>query len=304
MASTAVCAKLVVGLTVGALLALQMPALAQPREPGRGEARARQLEEGGAIESIVEVRPLPLPSRDNPGGVRSATNRYAYYWRDAVMPAGTPRCPTGPYQEQVRYDRITGTETVVSGAECRGPDFSDRFAALPAPPPPAPTLDEIRDLVEAKITAQPITVSPDWGGVTGLESWFWYEGPREVTVTATIRGYRTTATMGPTAFIWNPCAAYTPPRDASHSKPIGCRTVSSSHPGSEPPPDSNGQQAAASFLYETKGIYELAMTVVWEGEWTFVGNGASAEGDLSTIRVTSTRTYSVSEIRSQLTDTG
>ena len=56
------------------------------------------------------------------------------------------------------------------------------------------------------IIAPDISVSPDpgVGGVTGLETWFWYEGQNEATVSVEVRGYRVTASMRPSRYYWDP----------------------------------------------------------------------------------------------------
>lgn len=295
---------LVVVLALGILAIGQGQAPAIPREGPEGESRAEQVGDGGRVESTVRFRGAEQPDRtggrDSAGGVTGAWNRYSYYWRPAAPP---PECPRGhlEWREQVRYDRISDVETVVGPGRCVdrvAEAMLGRIAVLP--PPPAPTVAELVDVARAEISPQPVTLSPDHGGITGMQTWFWYEGPQEVTVAATIRGYATTATMRPTAYSWNPCSSYTPPDDKPRTRPRGCTTVSSTTSGREPPPDSNGEQAAARFMYETKGTYEVSMTVVWEGTWRFSGHGASASGELATIRVTSTRTYPVQEIRAVL----
>ncbi len=282
-----------------------VPAVAVPELDGEGESKAEQLGDGGRVESTVRLRGAKQPSSrsdgDNRGRVTSSNNRYSYYWRPATAPP--LNCPRGDFEwrEQVRYDRISDVETVVGPGRCvdlAAEAKSRRIAALP--PPPAPTVAELVAIARVKISPQPVTVSPDHGGITGMQTWFWYEGPQEVTVAATIRGYATTATMRPTTYSWNPCSSYTPPDDKPRTRPRGCRTVSSTTPGREPPADSNGDQAAARFTYETKGTYDISMTVVWEGTWRFSGHGASASGELATVRVTSTRTYPVEEIRAVL----
>ncbi|MDP8969997.1 MAG: hypothetical protein M3N52_05795, partial [Actinomycetota bacterium] len=131
---------------------------------------------------------------------------------------------------------------------------------------------------------------------------FWNEGPQQVSATATIRGYGVTASMRPSRYLWQPCAGYRAPA-GSDAKPLGCpRLLVSTTPGSAPPDGGDGHQAAARFLYETKGTYEIRHQVVWEGTWAFTGpGGAAASGRLTSVRTTASRDYPVSEIRAVLT---
>jgi hypothetical protein len=161
------------------------------------------------------------------------------------------------------------------------------------------------DLVRSRIGPPAINVNPDWGGTTGLESWFWYEGQDEVTATAAIRGYSVTATARPSRFYWDPCAGYEAPQGYRTNGPRGCPALlESASPGRRPAHDGDGREAAARFLYETRGTYEIRHQVVWDGTWSFTGpGGAIASGRLATIRATSARPgYVVEEIRSELHD--
>lgn len=44
---------------------------------------------------------------------------------------------------------------------------------------------------------RPLPPCPESRRVTGLETWFWYDGQDEVTTTVQIRGYAVAATMRP-----------------------------------------------------------------------------------------------------------
>ena len=47
----------------------------------------------------------------------------------------------------------------------------------------------------------------------------------------------------------------------------------------------------------------MRVHVVWDGTWSFTGHGASASGDLPTIRATGSTDYRVDEVRSELIGT-
>jgi hypothetical protein len=314
-------------LTLTAFLGLVVfaqPATAGPTDGGAGEAEGRAEtirspgDRGGEVVSHVRVADgSPSggggghgPGESHPGGMESSQGLVTTHWRDTGVgcphgeaqgrPVGDD--PDGRIFELVRVDRTTEppTETIMIG-QC----FSiDDPPPASEPPPPPPTVEEITNVVRALISPPPIKVNPDWGGVTGLESWFWYDGQDEVAATATIRGYSVTATARPARYYWDPCADYTPPEGYRTSGPRGCQLLESTHPGHEPAHDGDGREAAVQFLYETRGMYEIRHQAVWEGSWSFTGPvGAIASGRLATIRATSARPgYEVEEIRSELHD--
>lgn len=151
------------------------------------------------------------------------------------------------------------------------------------------------------IDAPNVHTSPrlELGGVTGLGTWFWHEGPEEIVAEASIRGYAVSANMRPTRFSWDPCGDFKPTSDDAPRQAVGCPTLlESTTPGSEPAPNSDGSAAARHWTYETKGYYTIRHQVVWDGTWAFTGHGASASGFLPSIRAVGEAGYKVDEIRS------
>ncbi|MDP8978559.1 MAG: hypothetical protein M3N17_08315 [Actinomycetota bacterium] len=131
-----------------------------------------------------------------------------------------------------------------------------------------------------RVPAPSVGVNPDPTGVTGMDTWLWYQGPTEVTTTASVRGFRVTATARAGGFWWDtgdPAAAL----------------LRSPRPGSRASP-------AASHLYETKGVYRLRAGVAWGGAYRYTGCAAGT-GALPRVTVTAERAYRVVEIRSVLT---
>lgn len=286
---------------------------------GRAEAIPAPGGQGGEIVTHIRVGSgdpgvsggSQGPGTSDDGGLESAQGLITTVWRDTGVgcpygeaqgqPVGDD--PNGRIFELIRVDRTTEppTETGMYG-EC----FSVADPPLVAPPPPPPpTIAEITELVRAEIQAPAIKVNPDWGGATGLESWFWYDGPDEVSVTAAIRGYSVTASARPSRYYWDPCADYQPPEGYQTNGPRGCPVLlETTQPGSRPNDDGDGGEAATQFVYETRGVYEIRHQVVWDGTWSYTGpGGAIASGRLATIRATSTMPgYVVEEIRSELHD--
>lgn len=300
-----------VGIAAAVLLAWSVHPVAAIPDRVEGSAKASELPTGGEVESAVGVAEggNAGPGADNPGGTTSSHGLVTRYWRGPMPPDGYDcaaagaTTPDNTVYEFVEHDRRTDPPTItVLLYDCIGPD--DPVPVSSSPPPPPPTLEEMSDLAREQILVPEVHVNPEWGGVTGLESWFWYEGPEEIEAAVTIRGFAVTAMMRPTRFYWDPCAAYRPP-DSRRGAPRGCPALlESSSPGSRPDSAGDGREAAAHFLYETAGTYEIRHQVVWEGTWSFTGpDGEIASGSLPTIRATGARPdYVVEEVRSELRD--
>lgn len=288
--------RIVVAVTATWSLALGGTALAVP-DRAEARAEAEQLPSGGQVSAVVSIGEgqgggSPTgPGPETAGGTTASQGLVVYVWISTGIgcPYGEAQgrpvdgSPDGVIYEQVRIDRRTDppTETRLYG-EC----FDAANAPnTPPPPPPPPTLREMSALAQELIIVPDVRVSPDpeVGGVTGLETWFWYEGQDEVTATAAIRGYSVTATMRPSRYYWDP------------DDPRGV-ILESDRPGSE-------EEPAARWVYETKGDYRVRVQVVWDGTWSFTGFGAAANGDLPTIRATGATDYRVDEVRSDLTRT-
>lgn len=218
---------------------------------------------------------------DTPGSVAEESGFVTEFWRSTGLPCRLPIGGAAAPEDEVLYhliehDARTGMD-YIADTDCRDP------AAVPDPPPlppPPPTPGEVTDLVRARIDVPAVGVNPDPVGLTGLATRLWYDGPRQATVSAAVRGYAVTATMRAVRFCWDP-------GDARTSQ------LCSPRPGS-------ADDWAHEWVYETKGDYEVAVEAVWAGTWRFTGHGASASGELATIRTRGTRAYPVEEIRSQL----
>lgn len=282
--------------------ALQVAAVAEPRH-GEGQADARQLPRGGQVEAELRTvdaepgndtgsanrPPSGGPGPHNEGGITASDGLITHHWVATGVncwygeAGGEPVAgsPDGEIYERVQVDRSTDPPTeMVIIAECFDPVEAPN---TPPPPPPPPTLEEMTGLARELIIVPDVQLSPDpdVGGVTGLETWFWYDGQDDATVSVGIRGYTVTASMTPSRYYWDP------------DDPRG-DVLASDQPGSEEDP-------AAIWVYESKDEYEVRVQVVWDGTWSFAGHGASASGDLPTIRATGSTAYRVDEVRSELT---
>jgi len=228
-------------------------------------------------------------------------------WRKVSDPPGDIGCSApdggdaGEMYRLVQVNRATDPPTeTVTNATC---SFEDAPAS-DAGPPPAPSTKEVRDVAVEHIEPPKVHTNPapKHGGITGLENWFWYEGPKKVTAESAVRGYTVTATMRPARFVWKPCATFQATRDNETGQAIGCPTrLESRQPGREPHGKDDASAAAARWTYETEGRYTIRHHVIWHGEWTYRGHGQTDSGRLSRVRTTGETTYQVNEVRSQLT---
>jgi hypothetical protein len=271
-----------VAVTLGLILA--GPGAQAQVVSGGGEATGNG--NGGDVTVGVVVGesfPGSVPGGDSSTSRSSGVNLVTYGWRGPLPGVGCQAAGAeapgvenvNDTYELVEYDRSVEppTETVMQ-TSC----FPPIDAPPVTPPPPAPpTMAEITALAQAEVRPPTVGVSPPGDGLTGLETWFWYEGQDQVSVETSIRGYAVTATMTPSHYFWE----------------TGQGLLGSPVPGSASAP-------AATYVYETKNDYRIFVQVVWDGTWTFEGWGASAAGSLATIRASGARDYTVNEVRSVL----
>jgi len=193
---------------------------------------------------------------------------------DATLPVGVAIDPAKQGFDVTLWDRQT--QLPVPGSESRVV-CSGTGGAVPLPPEP-PSAEEIWDRVP--IPEGRMGVNPARDGLTGLETWLWYEGdagPVQLPPIE-IRGYAVTATAKAAVFTWK--MADDP---ASH--------YSRSVPGSQAHP-------AAVHVYQAKRDYNTVMEVGWEGSYSFSGFGiALANQPLGRVTLTSERLYHVVEAR-------
>ncbi len=196
-----------------------------------------------------------------------------------------PTC-TGPSGEVGRPYRDTLTDTrngevVSSSTGCELPGE----AGVTSAPPPAPSAAEV--VAEAPLPKLPFMLSPsgrncspasaspgpanpaagcaagEAPGLTGLEMLLWIDPPPppEVSVTVAIRGYTVTTRAHPVRYQWD----MRQPGDTESIRNPSPRFTTDG-PGTRDAP-------AARYKWETKGDYRIALSVVWEGSYTFSGFG-------------------------------
>jgi hypothetical protein len=144
-----------------------------------------------------------------------------------------------------------------------------------------PTAEEILSIFRSQYIPEPVVrLSPGQGGLTGLETWYWYSGGANVSVGFGAGGFAIAAEASAANFRWST-------GDGS--------VLTSSKPGSEETP-------AASHVYRTKSAgYPVSLSMVWTGRYTWSGFGDSGSGPLGPVTVTGeTHPYPVAEVRSVL----
>lgn len=154
-------------------------------------------------------------------------------------------------------------------------------SARPAPPPPPPTAAEIWG---AALTFEPsVNLDPYVRGLTGLETYLWYEGPTSDTVSLTLNGYGVTARIAAVEFRW----------DMGGDGRDGERRYSSPTPGSAAVP-------AAAHTFALPAPVVVVHETVWTGSAVLTGPGLPAGGvvvDLGQAVLSTARAYDVIEVR-------
>ncbi len=159
-------------------------------------------------------------------------------------------------------------------------------AGQPRPPlpPPLPNADQIWG---AALTFTPqVNLDPYVRGLTGLETYMWYEGPTADTVTITLNGYSVTATIQAVEFSW----------DMGRDTRAGERVHRSGQAGTAEDP-------AATHTYARPGPVVITHEITWTGTSVLTGPGLPAGGitvDLGQAVLATARDYDVIEVRTPL----
>ena len=153
--------------------------------------------------------------------------------------------------------------------------------SLPAPPavPPVPSIGEIWRAALRQIPPPKIGINPRPTGLTGLDTWLWYEGPEELQVATSIGPWTVTGTARV--------------QDVVFEMGEG-RTARANRAGSEADP-------AARYVYETKGEYTIVATARWGADFVLTGPGLPPRPTPMGVAVLrSSEDYPVQEVRGLL----
>lgn len=153
--------------------------------------------------------------------------------------------------------------------------------ARPPLPPPIPTAAQIWG---AALTFDPaVNLDPYVRGLTGLETFMWYEGLTADSVVLTLNGYSVSADVSAIEFRW----------DMGAEDRGGAQEHRTSVPGSADDP-------AASHTYALPGPVVVIHDIVWTGSSVVTGPGIPAGGisiDLGQAILSTARDYDVIEVR-------
>jgi hypothetical protein len=227
------------------------------------------------------------PGRTGGGGSVSAGDPngpapYKYTWVPGGVFAGRgPSCDAGFGQPGWLHTLVvTDLSGAIVNQEVRclalNPDGS-----LPAPPalPPVPSIGEIWRAALRQIPPPKIGINPRPTGLTGLDTWLWYEGPEELQVTTSIGPWTVTGTARV--------------QDVVFEMGEG-RTARADRAGSESDP-------AARYVYETKGRYRIVATARWGADFVLTGPGLPPRPTPMGVAVLrSSEDYPVQEVRGLL----
>jgi hypothetical protein len=147
--------------------------------------------------------------------------------------------------------------------------------------PPVPSVGEIWRAALRQIPPPKIGINPRPTGLTGLDTWLWYEGPEELQVATSIGPWTVTGTARV--------------QDVTFEMGDG-RTAKATGAGSEADP-------AARYVYETKGTYDVVVTATWEADLVLSGPGLPARPTpIGSAVLRSSEPYPVQEVRGLLVD--
>jgi hypothetical protein len=171
----------------------------------------------------------------------------------------------------VQVDRRTGAELGLPGSGCLNPQDIVQI----------PSQQEVIQALEQEGVPQPrITASPTNRGLTGLETWLWFDTTGHLEVNLVLRGFTVQATADAT-FHWSTGD------DGSYETGSG----------------GTPQNPAVRHVYNSKSPgsgYNVTLDMIWEGEYNWFGFGDAGAGQLGPVTRSGTRSYPVNEVRSVL----
>ena len=242
---------------------------------------------GGAVAGDTVLVGIIAPGQGGGGGTVSAGDPngpapYKYTWVPGGVFGGRgPSCDAGFGQPGWLHTLVvTDLSGAIVNQEVRclalNPD-----GTLPAPPalPPVPSIGEIWRAALRQIPPPKIGINPRPTGLTGLDTWLWYEGPEELQVTTSIGPWTVTGTARV--------------QDVVFDMGEG-RTARADRAGSESDP-------AARYVYETKGRYRIVATARWGADFVLTGPGLpSRPTPMGVAVLRSSEDYPVQEVRGLL----
>lgn len=245
--------------------------LAGPRTPARADPSGGGgfcSVDPGLCAGLQDIGLAPEDRDDTAPARRRQPSRY--YWRHFELTDG-PFC-LGPDGRQFflrLIDRVTN-QVIDERFTCPDPITVRSQALPPVPPPPSAVWDQV------PLPAPEVRVNPGGGGLTGLETYFWYDQPATASLTLNLDGFAVTLDARAVRFRWRT-------GDGAEF------TSTTAGTAAEP---------AARHVYEGKGSYTVSVDVVWSGTYTFAGPGfAPITVPLGERTFSGQAAYQVAEIR-------
>lgn len=201
------------------------------------------------------------------------------------------------------YEAVAEIVLVLPDGTTQHVAFEETCWEVPVPGEPGggSELDpfSVTEEVRKRLPAPSLSVSPDAGGITGMETWFWYDhAPENLTAVdsdddgapdrpgyeldLTIAGNTVSATVWPSGYRWHV-------DDGA--------TLTSTRPGSEDDP-------AVTYDYEVKGQRLITVEVVWTGWWEqrTAAGGLVTGGSFQPFTMSGAHPYTVREVKAEPAD--
>jgi len=124
----------------------------------------------------------------------------------------------------------------------------------PQPPPPPPTIGELVLAADDVLTLRPsLNPAPEFGGITGLDTWLWCTDPGTVEIAVNLRGWNADAAVQTVDLDWTTAGA-------EQTDLASRRCGSESEPG-------------GTWQPQTAGGHTVALAATWAGTWdlTYLG---------------------------------
>lgn len=219
------------------------------------------------------------------GGSTTAVRPYTVIDECYADRGGCPQIPDG-WRTRMRYVWLD-TGAVTTDSYCGYPPRPEPGEpAAPGEPvePPPPTAAQVADAL-AFPTAE-VTVNPDAIGVTGIETWLWWEGDDQLEVTVSLGGWTGTVTARIVAQQWVMGNG-----DAVTAAPERTGTSTEADP-------------AATYTYQRRCACEITVVNTWAGTFTLTHPLAPTPytDDLGTQDVTTTRPDDVTSVEAVIVD--
>ena len=159
--------------------------------------------------------------------------------------------------------------------------------AGPAPPPPPPPPGPAEVVASTPFPAETIHHDPCFAGLTGLASYMWATvnnaAVPPITASTTIRGYTVSTSAHPVSYRWD----------------MGNGAVLVG------PISGTDKAPSVTYTYQKKGSYQLTLTVMWAGTFTFTGYGVTQTRALGPVAQAAQHLpWLVEEVRSVLVAPG